>query len=640
MNTRPTSREITFAPRIKHTFLLRVALFSMVVLSALVLNVIVAAHNLSVRVVCGGKAVPNAEVTLIRVKDKTPWGRATTDEAGAASIRDFDRGIFELKVTCPDGTSIVHEFATGDTPNFSHLYTFRCCPPDKGHSGLISVDDKPPTAFQGVSTKTTPPPQNTTATNTPTPSPANASAKTAGGLTTVTFLVDPGRIKVYLPDDMRAGDTISGTVIAEPNGKTKEEQTANQAELKKFGIRLIGTMDEKPQDVALGDITSVVKFALINDRPAGNVMSVGIYLVAAPTSIVNLINLPLTPSGAVVTPDPKITPPAGMTESGAVITPDPKTKPPFYFPLTGQTGHPIVITGPFDGDAANTSVNFRTDRNIDWDKVKSTMTDFEKPSQSVFGGFGLIAESPRKAVFEAPPNVVGAVEVLLKEGPTEKIGEFRNLRLDLTAPKTSLLKGESTELKVQVTGLSGLTQPVPLTLTSEGVITMDGGPFQQLMIEPKQVDKAGQFTTFRRVTGIQAGGWGATATVVTHPYNFCLQDDTDPNRLFHFNSFTGNYVFACGGGSCGGGAGGTSSQPPTGSSVPPPPVTLTGIGKSKMKGCIITLTHNAPDRRVFARLDACTKTGDASVETTSPKTTINITDKNTADNAVASPPPK
>jgi hypothetical protein len=59
-----------------------------------------------------------------------------------------------------------------------------------------------------------------------------------------------------------------------------------------------------------------------------------------------------------------------------------------------------------------------------------------------------------------------------------------------------------------------------------------------------------------------------------------------------------------------------------------------------MKGCIITLSHNAPDRRVFARLDACTKTGNASVETTAPKTNINITDKNTADNAVASPPPK
>jgi hypothetical protein len=57
-----------------------------------------------------------------------------------------------------------------------------------------------------------------------------------------------------------------------------------------------------------------------------------------------------------------------------------------------------------------------------------------------------------------------------------------------------------------------------------------------------------------------------------------------------------------------------------------------------MKGCIITLSHNAPDRRVFAKLDACTKTGDATVETNSPKADIKITDKNTADNTAQSPP--
>jgi hypothetical protein len=403
-----------------------------------------------------------------------------------------------------------------------------------------------------------------------------SNIQTIDGLTVVTFKVNTGRIRVNLPDDMRAGDTISGTVFADPDGKTKEEQTANQAELKKFGIRLIGSMDDKPQDVALGDVGIIFKYALVNNRESGTVFTVGLQHNAG--GLLAQQKVPMTQSGAVVTPDPKITTPPGTTPSGAVITPDPKITPTFYFPVLGQTGRPLTITGPFDGNSANTSVSFRSDRNIDWDKVKGSVADFEKGATNVSGGFGLLAESPRKAVFEAPPNVVGAVEVLLKEGSTEKTSEFRNLRLDLSAPKTSLLKGESTELKVVVSGLDGLKQPVPLTLTSKGVITMDGGPFQQLTIEPKQVDGSGQFTTYRRVVGVQAGGWGATATVITHPYNFCLQDDTDPNRLFHFNSFTGDYIFACGGGGCRSGAGETSSQPPTGSTVPPPPVTLTGTG--------------------------------------------------------------
>ena len=69
-------------------------------------------------------------------------------------------------------------------------------------------------------------------------------------------------------------------------------------------------------------------------------------------------------------------------------------------------------------------------------------------------------------------------------------------------------------------------------------------------------------------------------------------------------------------------------------------MTLTGIGRPAMKGCIITLSHNAPDRRVFARLDMCTKTGDASVQTNSPKAEVNITDKDVTNNNAPSPPPK
>ncbi|MGZ8844055.1 MAG: hypothetical protein ACXW18_10365 [Pyrinomonadaceae bacterium] len=494
---------------------------------------------------------------------------------------------------------------------------------------------------------------------------ATSGVRTSGGLTVVTFKVNPGTIRVNFPDDMRAGDTISGTVFADPNGKTKEEQTANQTELKKFGIQLIDQTEDKPQDVALGDVSVIFKYTLVNNPQSGNVLTVGLLLNAG--GVLAQAKVPLTGSGAVITPDPKITPPTGMTPSGAVITPDPKitqpgttpsgeTLPPnqrmtppsdlplapkyFDLPLLGQTGRPMVITGPFDGNASNTSVNFRTDRNIDWDKVKRSVTDFEKPSQNVFGGFGLIAESPRKAVFEAPPNVVGAVEVLLNEGPTEKIGRFRNLRLDLTAPKTSLVRGESTELKISVSGLEGLTQPVPLTLTSEGVITMDGGPFQQLTIEPKQVDNAGQFTTFRRVTGLQAGGWGATATVVTHPYNFCLQDDASPNRVVQWNTFTGDYLFECP--TCflppSPKAGDSGAQSSTGQTGAGP--ALTGKGQMKMKGCIITLTHNAPDRRVFATLDPCSSSGTTTVENPAAKTKFVITDRNIADSTCFPPPSK
>jgi hypothetical protein len=317
-----------------------------------------------------------------------------------------------------------------------------------------------------------------------------------------------------------------------------------------------------------------------------------------------------------------------------VVLATPNIVPPstFVVPPIGQQGRHLEIPGPFDGNTSNTTVRFGP--------VGSTVPDFEKNTENVSGGFGLIrplAESPRKIVVKSPSNVVGPIQVLVQEGEKKTVSTHRNLGVNLSAPKTNLMRGEKTVVTVEVRGLEGIKNDVPLQLDSKGVINMDGGNFQNLRIKPSEVTRDGRYTTNRAITGVQSGGFGVTATVIVRPFDFCLQDDTDPNRIFHFNSFTGDYIFACGGGSCRSGSGGTSGEPPTGSSAPPP-VTLTGAGKPQMKGCIITLSHNAPDRRVFAKLDACTKTGDASVETTSPKANINITDKNTTDNTVGSPP--
>lgn len=482
---------------------------------------------------------------------------------------------------------------------------------------------------------------------------ATGDIKTAGGLTVVSFVVNPGTIRVKIPDDIRAGDTISGTVLAEPNGKSKEEQTANQAELKKFGIRLIGQAEDKPEDVSLGDISTVFKYALINDRQSGNVFTIGLIVNAGP--MLTKVNIPLTPSGAVVTPDPKITTPAGMTKSGAVITPDPKvttpagmtssgalitpdpkTIPTFDIPGLGQAGRPLVIKGPFDGNSSNTSINFRTDRNIDWDAVRRSVTDSEKNTAKPSGGFGLVAESPRKAVFDAPPNVVGAVELLLKEGPTEQTSEFRNVGINLSAPKTSLLKGEKTTLTIQVQGLEGIKAPVPLTLTAQGVITMEGGAYQPLVILPSQVGADGRYSTTRVITGVQTGGWTATATVVTHRFDTCLQDDSSGN-LFIFDPKTGDYIF---------------SQP---ESAAGKPVLLPWIAQTRgalmptsdvnlapplvtYSGCKLDLNHKAPDRQVQVTIDSCVKTGQASVQ--AGKTKFTITDRNIADNTCFPASPK
>ncbi|MBC8030454.1 MAG: hypothetical protein H7Z16_10115 [Pyrinomonadaceae bacterium] len=550
----------------------------------------------------------------------------------------------------------------------------------------------------------------------------SAESKTANGLNTVTFKVVQGRVIVRLPDDIRAGDTISGTVITEPKGETPEERAKNQNVLLSLAIEIdgkrvepfagspekereaviqqtfwiytttitgkdntvpIAVMDRDGQTLArtnilIGQMFDEIRKAGEGMTPSGAIITPDPKItqpthpsgaiitpdpkitqpthpsgaiitpdpkITQPThpsgAIITpdpKITQPTHPSGAIITPDPKITQPTHPSgaiitpdpkitqpthPSGAIITPDPKiTNPPFSFPPVGQTGRPIVVTGPFDGNAANTDIR---------------VSDGE--DRDTMGRFDVIAESPRKSVFAAPANVIGPIKLHLTEGNTRTTGNYRNVGVNLSAPKTNLLRGEQTVLKVEVNGLEGITEPVPLQLDATGVINMDGGNFQNLRITPTEVNRDGIYTTTRAITGQQAGAFTVVATVIVDRFDVCITDDSNRHSGIQWNTFTGDYIFTNPGSSPK-----PVGQPPSGGTItpggtPPAPAggtSLTGTGTMARKGCVIVLTHNAPDRRVFSRLDTCTKTGDATVQTTTPKATFTITDRNVTDNTCSS----
>lgn len=375
-----------------------------------------------------------------------------------------------------------------------------------------------------------------------------AEVKTANGLQRVTFPAPQGKVIVYLPDDMAAGDTISGTVVVEPKGNTADERTQNRSVLDGYVIDLAGT--KVPPNSTMFSWTPPAATS------AGQVVRYQLKLFEV---IPN--QTPRTISGAVITPSPKMT---SALPSGAVVTPDPKITTPstqaarlFLLPQIGQTGRPIEIIGPFDGNAENTKLRIG--------------------DQEVT----LIAESPRKSVFRSPRNVTGPVEMMLSEMKSEGRGTYRNVGIDLGAPKTNLVKGERTTLKIEVSGLQGIDKPLPLTLEYEGVIKMEGGNYQPLMIQPSQVQADGRFATTREITGQQTGDWSATATVVTQPYNIVLREASSRSTIL-LNSFTGEYIFCS------------------------PKDKLSGTGEVKAEGCITKLTDKQKDHEVQGEANTCT----------------------------------
>ena len=85
-----------------------------------------------------------------------------------------------------------------------------------------------------------------------------AQAEMAWGLHTLTFKTPKGTLSVYLPDDASAGDTIRGTVLAEPAGRTAAEQKVNLDELNGYVLELGG------QEIQAGEpwFTHIVPTAL------------------------------------------------------------------------------------------------------------------------------------------------------------------------------------------------------------------------------------------------------------------------------------------------------------------------------------------------------------------------------------------
>ena len=53
---------------------------------------------------------------------------------------------------------------------------------------------------------------------------------TQKGLTTAEFNLPRGKIKIYLPDDIRTGDIISGRIVTEPAGKSPKQRPAFEAQ--------------------------------------------------------------------------------------------------------------------------------------------------------------------------------------------------------------------------------------------------------------------------------------------------------------------------------------------------------------------------------------------------------------------------
>lgn len=188
------------------------------------------------------------------------------------------------------------------------------------------------------------------------------SENAANGVYTVELKSKAGLVKIFIPDDISAGDTVSAAVTLSPGGVTDEAMNSNLGILSGYII-----------ETSFFKVSASQKSIKISvpRNSAGTKMK--FTLRDASMKAIDSASVPI-----------------GLSSSARVDDERP-TPYDYQCPLIGQAGRTVEIKGPFDGDFAT--------------------TDFKIGNKKA----NVIAESPRKLVFESPSDVIGSVEVVLVE---------------------------------------------------------------------------------------------------------------------------------------------------------------------------------------------------------------------------------
>lgn len=263
-----------------------------------------------------------------------------------------------------------------------------------------------------------------------------------GGIFAVEFRTPEGRIFANLPDDLTKGDQVSGKLTLWPEGKSVKDKAKNLAKLKKYNLELGGKTTPAGSEWAKWNIpdSKSLQVSLLN--PKGKKVS---------TATIPVKNEP--PSSGK----------SGSGCDGACIA-----------------GSMVSYYGKFDGDFSNTSVITNESNLIKW------------------------AESPRRVIVTTPKNLAGIIDISLTEGSFNSKCSVRNITIESIIGKETLLKGETTTLRVTIRGLEGLTEKIPLQLINRTSQIVSLKELEVFYIMPGKVQD-GSFRFQRTLTGITPG---------------------------------------------------------------------------------------------------------------------------------------
>ncbi len=273
------------------------------------------------------------------------------------------------------------------------------------------------------------------------------------GLTTASFPTQYGNVKIYLPDDIRQGETISGTVVAEPKGNKARQTEKNLAGLSKFSVSINGN-----------------KF-IVSSKPA-------VFKCTLPPNITSPVPIDMVDPGGnraqLIVPLKTMNTPEISEGCG--------------IPSHALVGEPARISGNFDGDASNTKCSLNN-----------------QPTQ-------ILAESPRQCIIivQSDRGPIRTFDVQVNEKGQQKCSrQMSGVDMHVTTGGLKLRKGQSTFIDVKLTGLQNLPDKAVLTIvnTTPNVVTMTNGNIQVVPIPPLPDSAQGTFSIHCPAVSITTGNF-------------------------------------------------------------------------------------------------------------------------------------
>ncbi|MFN8289470.1 MAG: hypothetical protein U0U70_04390 [Chitinophagaceae bacterium] len=287
------------------------------------------------------------------------------------------------------------------------------------------------------------------------------------GLKIIDLNLPQGRIRLYLPEDTRPGDRISGSVQLEPAGTTEKQRQRSLDDLLKRELKIGDPND--PNQVA----QSLLK--RYQSDPAA--------IQLEPVSLPFLTSVTVLNAGKT-----EFSLPLEMNKSAADQEPVP---PVCLWPSHVLNASPFTIKGNFDGDLGNT--------------------------RCTIGGqnAAVLAESPRQCFVMMPAAAKGLQDAQLndnRKGPcTTKIAA---VDMQVSAGKLNLKNGELTYVDVVITGLTGLQDKATLTVknNSTGVVTMSPSNIVMIELSPDSI-ASGRFQQRFDIRSMKTGDFSVTVNL-------------------------------------------------------------------------------------------------------------------------------